>query len=240
MKQLKTSKDLLDNVGKKVKVCYLWVEIEWLLEKPNDDFVEVAGMTIHLQSFDNGTSNAKEVFLIDNVIEKEVATPKRLKQHDDYKVWDKVRIRQWDDMEKEFWLGADGNINCNKWFTTNMQEFCWKTLTISSVIPDSFYVRETHWNFSTDMFEKEYIDQWTQQEPIAVTPPITKSELVAFTPSFDDIMKANAMINWTTVSYDLWKPALWDITVTTSSSTVPSKCVAPKSTQFKILTFKKY
>lgn len=235
MKQLKTSKDLLDNIGKKVKCKYQWRNIEWVILEDWFDWVQVGTRAINLSNFDIGESNAKEVFLIEDETEgKEVATPKRLKQHDDYKVGDKVKIRQWDDMEKEFWLDTNGNIDCMEDFVSQMKEFCWKTLTISSVMPDYFKVRETHWDFSTDMFEKEYIADLPKQP----------SEPVAVTPSFDDIMKANAMMNWTTASYDWWKPVLWDAIadspkITKSSSSVPTGST-PKPTQFKILTFKKY
>lgn len=247
MKQLKTSKDLLDNIGKKVKCKYQWRNIEWVILEDWFDWVQVGTKAINLSNFDIGESNAKEVFLIEDETEgKEVATPNRLKQYNDYKVGDKVKIRQWDDMEKEFWLDTNGNIDCREDFVSQMKEFCWKTLTISSVMPDYFKVRETHWDFSTDMFEKEYIEPInTYSQPPETNMPDrlygSKPSVGTFT--FDPYaVKATAK---TTVSYDWWKPVLWDAIadspkITTSSSSVPKTGGTPKSTQFKILTFKKY
>lgn len=56
-----------------------------------------------------------------------------------YKVGDKVRVRQWDDMEKEFGLSIDGNINMTGWvFTKFMKDFCGKVLVVDGVKEDDF------------------------------------------------------------------------------------------------------
>jgi hypothetical protein len=45
----------------------------------------------------------------------------------------KVRIRQWEDMEKEFGLDEDGDINCAACFTRNMKPLCGKTIEINEL-----------------------------------------------------------------------------------------------------------
>lgn len=40
----------------------------------------------------------------------------------DIKVGDRLRIRQWGDMEHEFGLDSDGNISCDASFTGTMRD----------------------------------------------------------------------------------------------------------------------
>jgi len=49
------------------------------------------------------------------------------------KVGDKVRIRQWDDMEKEFGLDSAGDIKCLASFTRSMRNMCGNNHTVLSV-----------------------------------------------------------------------------------------------------------
>lgn len=49
-----------------------------------------------------------------------------------YKVGDKVRVRSWESMEKEFGLKDDGNIKVMFTFTKGMKKYCGKLVTISS------------------------------------------------------------------------------------------------------------
>lgn len=76
-----------------------------------------------------------------------------------YKVGDKVKIRQWDDMEKEFGLNNWGSINCkNESFVTDMKKFCGKIVTINNVnANDGFNIKEDEecWRFTEEMIEKE-------------------------------------------------------------------------------------
>lgn len=41
-----------------------------------------------------------------------------------YKVGDYVRVRNWDDMEKEFGIDSDGDIKCDICFTKDMRKYC--------------------------------------------------------------------------------------------------------------------
>ena len=90
----------------------------------------------------------------------EVTKPKH-----EFKVGDKVRIRQWDDMAKEFGVNEGGSINCLWHFVDGMKKFCSEIATIIGFdyAPnnrDRVYLRfnneklnENDWDFSTDMIE---------------------------------------------------------------------------------------
>lgn len=72
-----------------------------------------------------------------------------------YKVGDKVIVRKWDDMEREFGVDRHGDINAKCIFVTGMRQFCGKTLTIQSITRQGNYtVKETAFIFSEDTFEK--------------------------------------------------------------------------------------
>lgn len=81
-----------------------------------------------------------------------------------FKVGDRVRIRQWDDMAKEFGTNGYGNIKCCPGFTKEMRQLCGKKATISSIgefFSKSVHLKdfencegiETKWYYSTDMLE---------------------------------------------------------------------------------------
>ena len=59
-----------------------------------------------------------------------------------FKVGDKVRIRSWEDMESEFGLDEQGNIDCRYLFTREMQYLCGKDFTISSISENHYYSEE--------------------------------------------------------------------------------------------------
>ena len=73
-----------------------------------------------------------------------------------YKVGDKVTIRQWDDMEKEFGLGF-GYIACNGCaFVPKMRPYCGKTV-------------EIRWKCSADMHNKRIFRYRIDESPFAFT-----------------------------------------------------------------------
>lgn len=45
----------------------------------------------------------------------------------------KVRIKEWYELEEEFGIDEDGDINCNCSFTTGMKECCGKIIELSEV-----------------------------------------------------------------------------------------------------------
>ena len=74
-----------------------------------------------------------------------------------YKIGDKVRVRQWDEMEKEFGLDPWGDIKCDRIFTRDMREYCGKVFTVRNVFSRAYYLDGCKsdfgfwWGFSDDM-----------------------------------------------------------------------------------------
>ena len=94
---------------------------------------------------------------------KLLAEPSELvKEKPKFKVGELVRIRQWDDMEKEFGLDADGDINCRVQFVQSMKYLCGKYAEITKNHDDGRVIlrffncekENTCWAFHTDMIEK--------------------------------------------------------------------------------------
>lgn len=73
-----------------------------------------------------------------------------------FKVGDKVRVRAWEDMEKEFGLDDSGDIKCLYCFTRSMREYCGKVYTIART-GNSYELDGGNeidvWSFSDDMLE---------------------------------------------------------------------------------------
>ena len=71
-----------------------------------------------------------------------------------FKIGDKVKIRQWDDMEKEFGLDTFGSINVRFHFPEGMRKYCGKVMTITDIWGDNYTLEGARsWSFSEDMFE---------------------------------------------------------------------------------------
>ena len=49
-----------------------------------------------------------------------------------------VKVRQWDDMKREFGVSLDGAIDCFKKFTGNMREYCGETIKIDKDMEKKF------------------------------------------------------------------------------------------------------
>lgn len=69
------------------------------------------------------------------------------------KIGDRVKIREWDDMEKEFGLNALGDINCNRFFTKSMCYLCGTTHTVKEVDETGDTTVVDVWHISDDMVE---------------------------------------------------------------------------------------
>ena len=73
-----------------------------------------------------------------------------------YKVGDRVRVRDWDDMEKEFGLDSDGDINSNICFTEKMREYCGNVYEIVTASRSQYRLEGCGtWIFTEDMFYPE-------------------------------------------------------------------------------------
>lgn len=85
-----------------------------------------------------------------------------VKEKPTFKVGELVRIRQWDDMVKEFGTRATGSVNCKCCFTDSMKPLCGKYAEIKDLLLDGIvHLRffncddsVENWNYSIDMLEK--------------------------------------------------------------------------------------
>jgi hypothetical protein len=79
-----------------------------------------------------------------------------------FKVGDRVRVRQWEDMRKEFGLHEDGDIKAYGCFAIRMRKLCGKAATVESVSGNIIKLcnqedndtLDWDWGFSADMFEE--------------------------------------------------------------------------------------
>jgi hypothetical protein len=76
----------------------------------------------------------------------------------EFKVGDKVRIKEWHEMEKEYGLNCTGSINCPGRFTYEMKKLCGKSATITEIKGLRVYldidgVKGTNWTYTTDMIK---------------------------------------------------------------------------------------
>lgn len=81
-----------------------------------------------------------------------------------FKVGDKVRIRNWESMEKEFGLNWRGDINCPVLFLKGMKEYCGtiQTITAISQRQSAYYIGNTNYYF--DRRAVEPVKQETKGE----------------------------------------------------------------------------
>ena len=85
-----------------------------------------------------------------------------VKEKPKFKVGELVRIRQWDDMEKQFGTDSFGSVACRYFFTKSMKPLCGKYAEIKDLLLDGIvHLRffncddsVENWNYSTDMIEK--------------------------------------------------------------------------------------
>lgn len=85
-----------------------------------------------------------------------------VKEEPTFKVGELVRIRQWDDMEKEFGTIGSGSVNCKCYFVDAMKPLCGKYAEIvrlknNSRVELKFFNCDglyIGWTYSTDMIEK--------------------------------------------------------------------------------------
>ena len=85
-----------------------------------------------------------------------------VKEEPKFKAGELVRIRQWDDMVKEFGTDSFGSVVCNYHFTKGMKPFCGKYAEITKIRDDGevelrFFnceKEEVYCAFHTDMIEK--------------------------------------------------------------------------------------
>lgn len=87
---------------------------------------------------------------------------------DRYEVGDKVLIRDWDDMEREFGIGGADGINCECGFTKGMKKFCNTVVEIVRVTASSHYRIKKEGEFRTftnDMIAGKVVNEPESSKP---------------------------------------------------------------------------
>ena len=76
---------------------------------------------------------------------------------DKYKVGDRVRVRSWESMEKEFGVRDDGSIYLVRGrVSKEMKKYCGKSHVISEVrLYDKYILKDIGWFWTEEMFEEE-------------------------------------------------------------------------------------
>ena len=104
---------------------------------PDDDFVFKTGASIALARLMAKTPEALNHDVKDEWIKVLGLTPVEKKVFTDadrnFKVGDRVVVRDWDDMEKEYGVDRCGNINKNNQFVERMKPLCGRTATVTCV-----------------------------------------------------------------------------------------------------------
>lgn len=74
-----------------------------------------------------------------------------------YKIGDRVLLKTWEEMEKEFGLNNECSIDCKQYFTEDMKCFAGDTVTISDISYDYDYYEieedDGEFNYSDDMIK---------------------------------------------------------------------------------------
>lgn len=104
-------------------------------------------------------------------------TPVKKKVYTDadrnFKVGDRVVVRDWDDMEKEYGTSEGGTIHCCFGFTDTMRHLCGRTATVTSANNGCIEVDfddksgDTIWSYSSDMFNPIGIPAPEKEKPEA-------------------------------------------------------------------------
>lgn len=116
-----------------------------------------------------------------------------------YKVGDKVRVRQWDDMAKEFGFSGCTKSNIDILgclFTNSMKKFCGSVVTISNIVSDNsrYLIKEDNqnWYWTDDMFEPykvkiayqaDFIDKETSSKMVEMAEQLEKQPIIFATKS---------------------------------------------------------
>lgn len=85
-------------------------------------------------------------------------------RHEDIHVGDRLRIREWGDMEAEFGTTDSGSIDCKFVFTVGMRDLCGMEFTVARIdkFGEIFSAEQIethglegflHWKISADMLE---------------------------------------------------------------------------------------
>ena len=112
-------------------------------EKPTE--FNLWGEFLSFQSVDFYKNNGFEIIEFSDLIKEE--------NNMKFKIGDKVRIRSWESMEKEFGLNWRGEINCPILFVKGMKEYCGTIQTITAVSHGAYCIVNTGYYFDSRAVE---------------------------------------------------------------------------------------
>jgi len=77
-----------------------------------------------------------------------------------YNVGDKVRIKAWNEMEREFGLDRAGDIKTTPFFVADMDEYAGEILTIEKVEENYYSMKEDDgdWDWTDDMISYKVVE----------------------------------------------------------------------------------
>lgn len=129
---------------------------------PNDDFCFKTGASIALARLMAKTPDALNHDVKDEWIKVLDLTPVKKRVYTDadrdFKVGDRVVVRDWDDMIEEYGTTECGTIHCRLGFTNAMRHLCGRTATVTDANKGCIKVDfddksgDTIWFYSSDMF----------------------------------------------------------------------------------------
>jgi hypothetical protein len=70
-----------------------------------------------------------------------------------FKVGDKVVFKSWEELEHQFGVDVNDNINCDYCFTPEMRYLCGQTIVIKGLEGNRIYGHHLGWSISTDMIK---------------------------------------------------------------------------------------
>jgi hypothetical protein len=130
-----------------------------------------------------------------------------------YKVGDKVKVRSWEDMEKEYGVDSGGFILAGTvYFSSDMRKFCGKRVTIRIVIPEesAYFVKgdmEDYWftdamlegNSANTLFDKEL--NYSVRPELGLTVCYFKDKYSLYD-ILNDFCKSKHLDAYNSISYD--------------------------------------
>ena len=83
-----------------------------------------------------------------------------------YKVGDKVKVRQWEDLKSQYETDQYGEINIGVGFVEEMKEFCGKELVIEGFKYEGYSCKGNGWSWEDWMFEDAVEKQMNHDQTI--------------------------------------------------------------------------
>lgn len=176
---------------------------------PDDEFVFKTGASIAMARLMAKTPEALNHDVKDEWIKVLDLTPVEKKVYTDadrnFKVGDRVVVRDWDDMIEEYGATEGGTIHCRFGFTDTMRHLCGRTATVTDANNGCIKVDfddksgDTIWSYSSDMFNPTDIpaQSKTPEAKFKVGDKVTLKE------GLTEGMRYGSLMLWSGRMYDI-------------------------------------